>query len=293
MWSWSSMLAPGLPFCVLLTLSGVPITQGQVTQGQDWSARLQKQEYFEAGRSLSRLPDQPSLESLGTAGLALLRLDLPSARLVRRGLSSGGASGSRLVGLLDDLIQFHRGNPLPLVPRLDGLLEDRAWQRGVLPFLGRGALQLCRSGQRKGVEILERILRLYPGADWALSNLANGDRFVGDYEKAIGIYARLMQQHGRQAWFLNGLALVHQARFERDKALALYLEGGKETCPGTQADRFTCRTNAAVLLIARGKASDLDRAEQLLDSVVSKDPAAIRAPYYLRRIQRLRRGCLG
>ena len=263
-------------------------TLEQDRRDPSWVTALAQGKYEATGQALRGLPDATGLKDLGSQGLALLRLDLKSARQVLRGLRSGGGGPPRLTGLLEGLIASHRGDPLPMVARLRDLLEDPAYRVAVLPFVGRGALQMCRGGDAEGIRILERILTWYPAADWAKSNLANGYRFVGRYEKALEIFDTLIRDSGRQAWYLNGKALVHQARFERDEALALFLEGGQDSCVGVQADRLTNRTNAAVLLISRGGKADLQKAEQLLDSVVSLDPAAIRASYYLRQIQRLR-----
>jgi len=259
-------------------------------QDPTWSTLLADGKYEQAGQVLGAIAGKTSFEELGRNAVLLLRLDLPSARLALRGMKNEEAGQSDIAAILEGLIQSHRGDPMPLVPRIQHLLEDPSFRLVVLPYLGRGALQLCRSGRQEGVDLLQRILVLYPKAEWALSNLANGHRFMGQYEKALEIFDSLLENSGRQAWFLNGKALVHQARFETEKALALFLEGGDEKCPGSQADRFTNRTNAAVFLMARREVGDLVRAEQLLESVVSRDPAAIRAPYYLRRVQRLRSG---
>ncbi len=286
MWSCTSPMVSFLADWILL---GSALW---LPQGEDWTSRLVNGEFERSGQALASLPAGTSFEDLGGDGVGLLRLDLPSTRLVLRGMASKGRERGPIVSFLNDLILAHRGNPLPLIPRIDGLLENTTYRTAVLPFLGRGALQLCRSGKQEGIDLLRKILSFYEGADWALSNLANGYRFVGQYGKAEQVFERLMKKYGRQAWFLNGLALVHQARFEYGLALSLYQEGGAERSLGAQADRFTCRTNAAILLIRRRMKGDLDRAEQLLELVVSKDPAAIRAPYYLRRIWRLRRTSL-
>lgn len=259
------------------------------TQERTWSSLLADGQYEQAGQVLAAVPASNGLVDLGMEGSALLRLDLPQMRLVLRGMRSRTGASEKLTGLLRDMIRAQRGDPIAIIPWIRDLLEDPDYRVAVLPYLGRGALQLCRSGKAEGVEILERIVALYPDGDWAKSNLANGYRFVGQYDDALGIYDALLEKSGRQAWFLNGKALVLQARFDTEKALSLYLEGGAETCPGERADRFTNRTNAAVLLISRGGEGDLDRAEQLLDSVVSRDSAAIRAAYYRRWAQRLRK----
>jgi hypothetical protein len=149
---------------------------------------------------------------------------------------------------------------------------------------GRRAVQLCRGGNEAGLAVLRDIAARQAGQAWAAANLGLGLRLVGRYDEARAVYADMLQRHGRQAWILNDLALVEQARADFDSALRLYLEGTRPPASADVDAADTCRTNAAILLIARRGPNDSVKAEALLRVVVARDPSRVRSAWWLTRV---------
>ncbi|MFQ5506030.1 MAG: hypothetical protein ACE5F1_14715, partial [Planctomycetota bacterium] len=166
------------------------------------------------------------------------------------------------------------------------LLPDPSLRPLIVAHVGRGSLQLCRSGRARGAGALEEILRYYPDASWAWGNYGLGLRFLGRYAAAGQAYQCAMALAGRQAWLLNDLALLEQARRRLDRALALFLEGSR--APGEARDRDSCRTNAARLLMQRRGPGDLGMARILLQEVVAGGSKARRPRYWLAQLKKAR-----
>ena len=167
---------------------------------------------------------------------------------------------------------------------LTGLLIYDDWKAIAVEPLSRRALERARTGDKVGLKALDWVIRVYPKAAWAHANYALALRLVGDYDAAARAYARLLRVAGRKGWTLNESALLEHARGRSQKALDLLLEGARDASDPRGQD--TCRGNAAMLLLLRGRASDRVRAAILLERAVARDPTRVRSRYWLEQLKR-------
>ncbi|MCA8969712.1 MAG: hypothetical protein KDC95_08010 [Planctomycetes bacterium] len=255
---------------------------------QDDDPRVRILESIQAGRldavgtALGLLEDKA--QSPGRDVLqALGGLDREAISRVRASFARTVSNSTRLGPVLAAIFASRSGDDAGCVEALLPLLNDELYANHAADVIGRTSVRMCRRGDVDGLEGLEALRDRWSTAAWPLGNLGLGLRLVGRYEDAARCYADLLVRTLRAAWALNDAGLLELARGDRERALTLFLEGAADTRdPGAAG---TCRGNAALTLLARGRPGDAVRAEALLENLVTHDPKRVRARFWLQRLR--------
>lgn len=267
--------------CVLVVLAASLSAQieGRARLLQNLEAKR-----FEASGTALALLERERIPPGNAAMQSIRQLSLEDLRRVRAAHARMSRTDSKLARLLDAQIARLGRQDVRAIELLLPVIEDRVFGAEASDGLGRAGLRLCRRGDAAGLRGLRAVQKRWPGAGWALGNLALGLRLLGRYDEAAVCYEDLLIATRRAPWALNDAALVEVARGRIDRALELLFEGVRAGGDGAA----NCGGNAAVLLMRRGRRGDAIQAEALLERIVARDKTRTRARFWLERLRRRR-----
>ena len=200
------------------------------------------------------------------------------------GGNSTARHACRVWRYLRALSRLQQNKPELVLAMIVPLLDEEPWRPLAVEPVSRSALMLARAGRPGGLKGLAAIRGAYGSAGWSHANYALALRLLGEYDAAARAYAGLLAAVGRKAWALNELALLEHARGRSQRALDLLFEGARDDSDASGQD--TCRGNAAMLLLLRGRPSDRVPAAVLLERAVKRDPTRVRSRYWLEQLRR-------